>query len=409
MVGGPQYPYRPDWLQRPTEPTPFSEPVPDTAPQQAPPASRLSWRLLLVIALLSFLGGVGGAIAAGLALHLVTENGDQVTVPGREGESQLISRIMVQEESAITEVVKQALPAVVTIVNDQRPRRDDRGREIQETAVGTGFIIDPRGFIVTNEHVVRDAQRLRVVLSTGEERPAVVISDDRPFTDIAVLKIQEGGLTVLPVGDSDGLSPGQRVIAIGNSLYEFRSTVTTGVISGLHRRWLRDGVIMEDLIQTDAAINHGNSGGPLLNLKGEVIGITTTVIRGTDGGQNVEGIGLAISSHVFAPIAEAIIKNGRYPRPYDGIVHRDIDAVVARANNLPSSRGAYVLQVRPGTPAERAGIRPGDIILRVGSFDLHEEMPYINALARLRPDERVPFLINRGGRELTIDITLASR
>lgn len=405
VVGGPQYPYRPDWLQRPSEPASFPQTEPGPLSEPPSPQARLPWRVLAGIVVLSLLAGAFGGVAVAFAFNLAGGSESKGTAASARPETRLVSSIAVQEESAIVDVVRQALPAVVTIINEQRPRRDDRGREVQETATGTGFIIDPRGFILTNEHVIRDAQRLRVILSTGEERPAVVVADDRPFTDIAIIKIQEGGLTALPIGDSDALALGQRVVAIGNSLYELQNTVTVGVVSGLHRRWVREGLVMEDLVQTDAAINHGNSGGPLLNLKGEAVGMTTTVIRGMDGGQSVEGIALALSSRTFAPIASAIIEHGRYPRPYLGIIHRDIDAASARANNLPVSRGAFVLQVIPGTPAERAGLRPGDIILKMGTLDLNEDMPYINALARLKPDERVPFLINRGGRELTLEVT----
>jgi 2-alkenal reductase len=405
VVGGPQFPYRPDWLPRPEDPAPAP---PVESPEPAPPLAPPSSRPLLLVALIALLAGLIGGGIAGFAVSQAA-NGSRVSAPNGRQEPAAITRVAVQEESAITDVVKAAMPGVVTIINDQKPRTDDRGRPVQDTATGSGFIIDERGYIVTNEHVIRDAQRLRVLLSSGEERPAVLVSDDRPFNDIAVLKIQDGGLTALPVGDSDALTPGQRLVSIGNSLFEFPNTVTVGVVSGLHRRWAREGYVMEDLIQTDAAINHGNSGSPLLNLKGEVVGMNTTVIRGTDSGQNVEGIALALSSRTFAPVVAGMIENGHYPRPYVGVVHRDLDVALARANNLPVSRGAIVLQVAQGSPADRAGIRQGDIIVKVGDLDLNDEMPYINALMRVKPDQRTTFVVNRGGREMSLDVVVTLR
>jgi S1-C subfamily serine protease len=203
---------------------------------------------------------------------------------------------------------------------------------------------------VTNEHVVRDAQELTVQLASGEERPARIVAADDPFTDLAVIKVQAGGLTPLSWGDSDALQLGERVIAIGSALNEFQGSVTTGVVSGLHRSWLREGVMMEDLVQTDAAINHGNSGGALLNSRGELVGLNSTVIRSTDGGDIVEGIAFAISSKTAVPIVEAMVRDGAYPRAFLGIVHQDVDQDMA-GFDLATDRGALVLRVSSGTPA----------------------------------------------------------
>jgi S1-C subfamily serine protease len=133
------------------------------------------------------------------------------------------------------------------------------------------------------------------------------------------------------------------------------------------------------------------------------------VIRGTDAGQNVEGIALALSSRTVAPIVRSMIESGRYPRPQVGIIHRDVDAATARANGLPVSRGAFVLQVTQGSPAERAGLRQGDVIVKVGTFDLNDDMPYINALARVRADQTIPFVVNRSGREMQLDVAVTLR
>ena len=179
-------------------------------------------------------------------------------------------------------------------------------------AVGSGFIVDNRGFIVTNEHVIHDIGKLTVVLSNGDERPAQLVTHDAPFTDLAVIKIPQGGLRPLRWGDSGRLSLGEPVVAIGTALFEFRNSVTVGVVSGLERRWLREGVYMEDLMQTDALLNAGNSGGPLVTLDGEVIGINSTVVRTVNGVDIVTGVAFAISSRTVQPIVQGIIDKGHY-------------------------------------------------------------------------------------------------
>jgi S1-C subfamily serine protease len=165
---------------------------------------------------------------------------------------------------------------------------------------------------------------------------------------------------------------------------------------------------MEDLVQTDAAINHGNSGGALINARGELVGINSTIIRSTDSGDVVEGIGFAISSNVASPIVSAIIDQGSYPRAYLGIAHQDIDPSLAPFG-LATERGALVIRVSPDTPAEKAGMREGDIILRMGDIELTPEMPFINALGRLAPDGTVELLVSREGEETMLQVTLVPR
>jgi S1-C subfamily serine protease len=274
--------------------------------------------------------------------------------------------------------------------------------------VGSGVIVDAEGFIVTNEHVIRNSSQLTVVMPDGEELPADLVSADDPFTDLAVIKVDASDLPVLRWGDSDALRLGEKVVAIGTALNEFEGSVTVGVVSGLHRRWAREGVVMEDLVQTDAAINHGNSGGALINSRGELVGINSTIIRSTDSGEVVEGIGFAISSKVAAPIVSAIISQGSYTRAYLGIAHQDIVPSFAPFG-LVADRGALVIRVSPDTPAEEAGLREGDIILRMGDIELTPDTPFINALGRLAPDVAVEFLVNRDGEEMTLDVKLVPR
>jgi 2-alkenal reductase len=344
-------------------------------------------------------------LVGGVLVRLTSDEDNVATTAGAPE----ARRVVVDEESAVTEVVQEAGPAVVAVISETQPQRDSSGRLTTETAIGSGVIIDEQGFVITNEHVVRDAATVRVILHDGEEKPASLVGDDRPFTDLAVLRIQPGDLTAVPLGDSDALAPGQRVIAIGNTLSEFQNTVTLGVVSGLHRSWRREGMVMEDLVQTDAAINHGNSGGALLNTEGELVGLNTTVVRTTEAGETVEGVAFAISSNTIAPIAGAIMERGRYPRPFLGIVHLDVNPTVAQINNLPVSNGAYVAEVTPDSPAEAAGIQQGDIVVRMGDMTLSEDMPFINALSRLEPNRETEIAINRGGSEITLEVTPALR
>ena len=318
------------------------------------------------------------------------------------------SPAVLAEDAAVIDVVQRAEPSVVTIMNQMEPRRDESGALLEETLVGSGVIIDEDGFVVTNEHVIRDASQLTVRLYDGEERPAAVVSADDPFTDLAVIKIEPGGLKALSWGDSDALQLGEKVVAIGSALSEFHGSVTVGVVSGLHRRWQRDGVMMEDLVQTDAAINHGNSGGALLNSRGEMVGLNSNVVRSTDAGEVVEGVAFAISSKVAAPIVDAIIKEGSYPRAFLGIAHQDIDPETA-SFDLPTDHGAVVVQVSPDTPADGAGIKEGDVILRIGDIELNSDMPFLNVLALITPGETEPVLLNRGGEEITVQVTFTSR
>jgi 2-alkenal reductase len=317
--------------------------------------------------------------------------------------------VLTSEDDAVTQAIEAASPAVVTIVNQKAPRVDEQGRLVEGIDVGTGVVIDPRGYVITNEHVVSEPGQLSVVFVNGEERPARLVSDDAPFSDLAVLQIPAGNLKALSFGDSSRLKLGQTVIAIGSALFDYRNSVTAGVVSGLGRRYLRDQVFMEDLIQTDAAINTGNSGGPLLTTNGEVVGLTTNVVRRIGTATDVYGIAFAISSRTMEPIVNAIIENGKFPRPYMGIDHMDLTLETAQELGLRSERGALVRRVIEGSPAQAAGLRTGDIILRMGRFELNDDLPFLNALARFRPAESVALQFLRDGRVAEVTVEVAER
>lgn len=378
---------------------PFLEPGPGVEARRPP------WGWVVLLLLLSLLvGGAAGGMAGALTTRLLSDDDEERTVaplatPVQGGV------VLQSEESAITEAVQKALPAVVAVINKEATPTGDGG---QPLAVGSGVVIDERGHIVTNEHVVHEVGEVTVVLADGQERDAELVGDDWPFTDLAVLKIDREGLVPIAVGDSDGLVPGQRVIAVGNSFQGFYSSVTVGVVSSVGRRWQRDGIFMEGLIQTDAAVNPGNSGGALVDSLGRLVGMPTSVVR-SDNGRTVEGVAFAIPSKTIQDVAGQIIESGRTRRAYLGVSHIDVTPEVAAARNLPVDRGAWVSSVGDGSPADEAGIEVGDIILRMGELDITADLPFLNVLMRLDPDETVSTVINRDGNEITLQVTPIQR
>jgi S1-C subfamily serine protease len=339
---------------------------------------------------------VVGALTAGL----LSDDEEQVMAPIPTPAPGGV--VLQSEESAITEAVQKALPAVVAVISREATLA------ARPLAMGSGVIIDERGYIVTNEHVVHEVGTITVLLTDGRQAEAELVGQDWPFTDVAVLKIDGEELAPIALGDSDSLVPGQRVIAVGNSLEDFRSSVTVGVVSGVGRRWQRDGIFMEGLIQTDAAVNPGNSGGALIDSLGRLVGMPTSVVR-SDNGRTVEGVAFAIPSKAIQDVASQIIENGSTRRAYLGVSHIDVTPEVAAARGLAVDRGAWVSSVGEGTPAEKAGIEVGDVILRMGDLDITADLPFLNVLMQLEPDETVPTLISRDGNEITLQVTPIQR
>jgi S1-C subfamily serine protease len=307
----------------------------------------------------------------------------------------------VDTDEAVARIANAALPSVVAIANELE--RTDNGQPL--LAGGAGVIVDNRGFVLTNAHIVQEPGRLTVLLANGEQRPANLVAHDAPFTDLAIIRIQQGGLRALPFGDSERLVQGQTVMAIGSPDFDYINSVTTGVVSGLHRRKMLMGNWVEDLIQTDAAINVGNSGGPLLNLRGEIVGLIS--FRDIGQGDPLFGISFAISSRTLLPIITSMIQRGSYPRPYFGVDHQNVDDELIQTANLRVDRGALVRRVNGGSPAEKAGIQAGDVLLRLGRVNIDEQTTFINALAQVGINERVPVQFWREGRvlETTAEVT----
>ncbi len=297
----------------------------------------------------------------------------------------------------VTEIVKRVGPAVVG-VSTKNSISYGYGQSIQE-GIGTGFIIDEKGYILTNYHVIQDANSLKVILFNGEEAKAKVVNFD-PNQDLAVIKITDDIKMpgIVELGDSNSLQVGEEVVAIGNPLgKEFLGTVTTGVISAISREIAIEGRSIKYL-QTDAAINPGNSGGPLLNSRGQVIGINTAKIKM----EGVEGISFSIPINDAKSRLPALSK----PQLTIGIVARDITPDIARDGNLPEGEYVYIVEISPGSPAEKAGLKPGD---RIIGFD-GKKIKTVEEINRLKEGHDVGDVVNmlliRDNGEMTIPITL---
>jgi 2-alkenal reductase len=228
------------------------------------------------------------------------------------------------------------------------------------------------------------------------------------FSDLAVIKVQDQMPAIATLGNSDTLKPGESVIAIGSPLGDLKNTVTVGVVSATGRNIdTGNGYQLVDMIQTDAAINHGNSGGPLVNLNGEVIGINTLIVRGSGfSGDVAEGLGFAIPSNTAKAVAEQIIQKGYVSRPYIGIQWQWITPSISAMYSLPVQWGVYISQIDSGSPAAKSGLQRGDIITRIGDTALDDSHPYINALYQHAPGEPVKLEVIRGDNTLDIQVTL---
>lgn len=370
--------------------------------------------VLLLILILFLAGGSAllGAVAGGLIVKNTLETNAQTApvqpVISIETEPEpALTIINTTVESAITATVERIGPAVVTVLSTLPGQPNLFGTGLEAEASGSGVIISAEGYILTNHHVIEGARAVRVVLADGSEWPASIVNFD-VFADLAVLKVEGEMPAVAPLGNSDQLKPGETVIAIGSPLGTFKNTVTVGVISGTGRMIdTGKGYQMEDLIQTDAAINQGNSGGPLVNLAGEIIGINTLIVRGGGAGSAVaEGLGFAIPSNTVRIISEQIINTGYFARPYLGVRSQDINPAIARRYGLPAEWGTYIFDVVPQSPADRAGLRRDDIIIAIGDNEIDENATFANALFSYGPNDQVPVKIIRGLETLTVDITL---
>ena len=277
------------------------------------------------------------------------------------------------------------------------------GQTRQGTSTGSGFIISDDGYVVTNHHVVEGATDVTVTLSTGDEYTAKVIGSDS-LNDVALLKVEATGLPAVKLGSSDKLAIGDMVCAIGNPLGSLTATLTVGYVSGKDRQVTTDNSTI-NMIQTDAAINSGNSGGPLFNMYGEVVGITSAKYSGTtSSGASIEGISFAIPIDDVMSIIDDLQEYGYVTGAYLGVTVTDTDAAAAKLYGMPT--GAYVNSVEDGGAADRAGVQPKDIIIGLGDTDISNRTELTRVLRRFKAGDTTTITVIRSGERMTMDITL---
>jgi serine protease Do len=309
------------------------------------------------------------------------------------------------DENVVINVVKQSTPSVVSIAISQVTLKRGQGLVDEVSNIGTGFVVDPNGIIVTNQHVVSDTTaKYKVITSDGVEYETVeILRDDG--NDVALLKIDAKNLKALKLGDSDNLAVGQTVIAIGTPLGEYAGSVTTGVISGLGRSvtassgWFGSTTkVYENVIQTDAAVNPGNSGGPLINTQGEVIGINFATTA------NADNISFALPINVVKQRLEEYRTYGKFIKPYIGISYQMISEYEA-LYYTDVVAGALVMNVDPNGPAAKADVKRGDIITKVNGKELVQSLAY--EIQSHKVGEEITLEVWREGKTFTVKVTLA--
>ena len=311
----------------------------------------------------------------------------------------------------------RAMPAVVNIVTSKRPKRSkhplmkdpffkrffgDEGDE-EDSSLGSGVIVSAEGYILTNNHVVEAADEIEVMLADGRKAAAKVVGTD-PETDLAVIKISLEKLPVIVLGQAEQAQVGDVVLAIGNP-FGVGQTVTMGIISALGRNNLHINHF-ENFIQTDAAINFGNSGGALVDTHGNLLGINSAIYSQSGGSV---GIGFAIPMSTAKTVMEAIIKSGHVVRGWIGVETQDITPELARSFSLPRQNGAKIAGVVRNGPAYKGGVRPGDILLSVDDKPVSDTTGMLNQIAQLVPGEKAKMKVLRKSRETTLDVTVGKR
>ncbi|MFZ1509741.1 MAG: trypsin-like peptidase domain-containing protein, partial [Anaerolineae bacterium] len=286
--------------------------------------------------------------------------------------------------------VSRVTPATVTVI-------------VNDGSSGSGVFIRADGYLVTNNHVVEGGSRFEIIYADGSRVTAELVGAATEF-DLAVLKVADKAPAVAVLGDSGAVAPGSRVAAIGSALGGFRNTVTAGVLSA-HNRRLGD---LDGLLQTDAAINHGNSGGPLINLAGEIIGINVAVVRGS-GTDAAEGLGFSIPSNTVRVVAEQLISNGRVVRPYLGITFEPLNPQLASESGLSVVQGAYVQQVVANGPSAQAGLKVGDAIVALGGQAIDDQHPLPQVLLQYRSGQSLELTVARGDSQFKLTVMLSQR
>ena len=409
-------------------------------------------QLVLFTIVVSFMVSVVGTILALGVLGPLFGFGENAGAPFVFNRPQILQKIIgteqkiINHDDLVVKAVQDASPAVVSVVASkdvpvverfygdpfgdpffqeffgggdgfgiQIPQYRQKGTERKDISSGSGFIVSPDGIVVTNKHVVADTEAdYTILLNDGSKKPAKVLARD-PIQDIAILKMEGSKFPVVSLGDSTGIRIGQTAIAIGNALGEFRNTVSVGVISGLHRSIVAGGAAsgpesLEELIQTDAAINPGNSGGPLLNINGQVIGINTAMASGA------ENIGFSIPVNKVKRAIDSVKKQGRIVYPFLGIRYRIITKDIADKLKLVRDYGALIdpsgqeeAAVVPGGPADKAGIKAGDIILMINGERIDADHSLALMIQKYNVGDTITLKIFRDNKEFDVKAVLGER
>ena len=380
-----------------------SKPTVKPVPKQTDAVPQSSSQPLRIIALgmfcfvLSFLGAW-----AALSSDLVRSNAsitEKRSVVSQEGE-------------VVADVAERVSPSVVSILTESQASLGFSSYTRQ--SAGTGIIISDSGYILTNKHVVEGASKVDIVLADGTSYDGVDVVGTDPVNDIAFLKIRNAqNLKVAVIGDSSKMEVGEKVVAIGNALGQYQTSVTSGIISGLGRPLVAGDEAsgqteqLRNLLQTDAAINPGNSGGPLVNLSGEVVGINTAI------DQDAQGIGFAIPINDAKGLIKSVTTTGRLSRAFLGVSHVSVTADIAKRYDLGVGYGAYVTNetgdaVTAGSPAAKAGLREGDVIIKLNNKKLDANNPLLSAISLHVPGDTVSITYLRGGKEKTVTAILTT-
>jgi S1-C subfamily serine protease len=322
-------------------------------------------------------------------------------------------KVLAAIDHEYTKLINEVVPSVVSITSSrtfvQRApltiedliRGRQRAQLAKSTSLGSGVIVSKEGHILTNHHVIADMTEVRVQLTDGRNAAARLIGSD-PSTDIAVLKVDENNLTPLPLGNSDDILVGQQVFAVGNP-YGLEESVSRGIVSAKGRRTGGDSEV--EFIQHDAAVNQGNSGGPLLNIRGEILGINSQIYSTSKAGA-WQGISFAIPSNTARRVMESIIKRGRSSRAYLGIYRwQNLNPVLARNFGVPDTSGALIADILSGSPAAQAGLRPGDVVRTFGGRRIENAQALKAAFAATEVGREVEIIVIREGQELRFKAT----
>lgn len=360
---------------------------------------------ILLLVVVCFVAGISG----GLIASQIGSNDSRASSSSMQYAKDDGNKIVTENEQTIASVVDKVSPSVVSIITST----SSRNGMSSQAAAGTGMIVTKDGYILTNKHVVNGARTVSVITSDGKTYDDVQVVGTDPLNDIAFLKIAKANdLPAVTLGDSKTVRTGQTVIAIGNALGQYQNTVTSGIISGLGRPVIAsDGASesesLSDLLQTDAAINSGNSGGPLLNAAGQVIGINTAVA------QDAQSIGFSIPIGAAKGMLNNIIETGKLARAYVGVQYISITPEVKAEYDLPVAKGDYIKTergsaVQKDSPADKAGLKDGDIIVKVNEQDVGPGKGVSTLIGEYRPGDKVTLTVLRDNQKITKEVTLAA-